>query len=140
MPLGEGWWLDLRTGRAFPVDEHAHSVCSRPRQYRLRPEDVEGLVPGTRKDRDVLRRLAVRKGFARVRYHKGIVTVEYDAPAPRRALARIGEFLSDTFGPGTTVHLNDLRRQWKFHWATGGGCELLGEAPFSVSTEDRSSR
>ena len=116
MPLGEGWWIDLTTGQAIPVDEHAYAVLQNPTRYRLDPKLVKGKMPSapTAKDTMELRRLAMKNGFVRVRAHGASVVVEFDYPKLEDVVAILVPFLTNQFGPHTWVAFHDVTRNKQY--------------------------
>lgn len=111
MPLGEGWWLDLRTGQSVYIDEHASAVSSDPKRFRIDPKEIKGLNPFVQKDREEIVRLAMAREWARVRGHKGFVVVEFDRSDLEDSVLTIATFLKDQgFGDFTTVELHDIHR------------------------------
>lgn len=107
MPLGEGWYIDLNTGQAVKVYEHAHDVMENPKKFRVHPKEIAGLIPTNPTDRDIIRRLVLKRGFARVRAHGSSVVIEFDMKA-EDAIPMIIPFLTETFGPNTWVAFHDL--------------------------------
>jgi len=102
VPVGEGWFLDMRTGRALSVREHETAVRADPHRFRIRPEEVEG------KDRAELLTLVFKRRFIRVRWDKSGVVFEFHG-GRKRALRLIRRFLlAHEAGPYTPVRINDL--------------------------------
>jgi hypothetical protein len=110
MPQGEGWFLDLTTGEAIPIHEHAFAVVENPRRFGLDPREIAGLDPV--RDRIAILRAALKRGFCRVRAHHDEVSIEFDFPNRRRALDRIRSFLrKQGFGAFVILVIHDLRRR-----------------------------
>ena len=107
MPLGEGWYIDLNSGQAIPVHEHAHDVAQNPKKFRINPKEIAGLQPTVPTDRDQIRRLALKRGFARVRSHGSSVVVEFDARI-EDAVPMVIPFLTDNFGPNTWAAFHNI--------------------------------
>jgi hypothetical protein len=107
MPLGEGWYVDLTTGQAIQVYEHAHDVMQNPQKFRVNPKEIAGLQPTVPADRDKIRRLVLHRGFARVRAHGASVVVEFDVKV-EDAVPVVIPFLTETFGPNTWVAFHDI--------------------------------
>lgn len=99
MPIGEGFWVHL-TGKTLPVHEHFSAVLASPRTYGVLQADTARL-PGEIDD-DVYRRrvltLVLKKGWIRVRSHKGYTVFEA-WKLTRRATDAICGFI-DEFGAG----------------------------------------
>lgn len=111
MPLGEGWWISALDGTVVSVHEHAHEVKTDPERFGLRPADVEGFLPGVPADRERLVRMAMRKGWIRVRSNRARVVAEFDWSPLDDVLAYLVPWLGEMFGPLTRVELHDLRRR-----------------------------
>lgn len=107
MPLGQGWYIDLTTGQAIPVYEHAHDVMQDPKKFRVNPKEIADLIPTVPADRDKIRRLVLHRGFARVRAHGASVVVEFDVKV-EDAVPVVIPFLTETFGPQTWVAFHDI--------------------------------
>jgi len=103
VPIGEGWWLRIRDGRAFPVEEHLAAVLVTPSRFGL----ARGDSIGTREE--ILRRV-LKNGWIRVRYADSYTVFEFDAPR-EDAMMVIQRFAEDAGTPGTygTARINALR-------------------------------
>lgn len=107
MPLGQGWYIDLTTGQAISVYEHAHDVTQTPKKFRVDPKEVAGLIPTSPEDRDKIRRLVLHRGFARVRAHGNSVVVEFDVKT-EDAVPIVVPWLVENFGPNTWVAFHNI--------------------------------
>jgi hypothetical protein len=111
MPAGEGWFIDLRSGRAIDIDEHATAVAKDPARYRIRPCEIRGLIPTAPAHRARILRLAFKRGFVRVRADKGRVVAEFDAADHARVVRRIDRFLkAKGFGELAVIAIHNLQR------------------------------
>lgn len=115
MPLGEGWFIDLSTGEFIPVDEHAYDVWHAPKKFRINPKEIAHLQPAQPADRYKIVRLALQKGFARVRAHGRTVVVEFDDPRIEDVVMMTVPFLTDNFGPQTLVGYHNLATGKQYH-------------------------
>ena len=115
MPLGEGWFIDLNTGKFIPVDEHAYAIWHTPKQFRIDPKEIAGLQPAQPNDRFKIVRLALSKGFARVRAHGRTVVIEFDDPKIEDVLLMTIPFLTDNFGPQTLVGYHNLATKKQYN-------------------------
>lgn len=61
MPMGNGWFMDLRNYELIPITEHFYDVLANPKRFRLKPSEVN------RKSRDKTLINVLKHGFARVR-------------------------------------------------------------------------
>jgi hypothetical protein len=75
MPAGDGWFIDLKSGKVIPIYEHATAVAADPAAFRVRPREIKGLAPLDTVHRERILRLVFRRGFARIRADKGRVVV-----------------------------------------------------------------
>lgn len=107
MIQGSGWYIDLTSGNAITVHEHAKDVMQNPKQFRINPRDVAGLNPDLPQDRDKIRRLVLHRGFARIRQHSNSVVVEFDIKV-EDAVPIVIPFLMENFDPNTWVAFNDV--------------------------------
>ncbi len=146
MPLGEGWWLNISTGKSFYVDEHASAVAANPKQYGIQPSEVEGLNPMVAQDRDKIRDLAVKKGWARIRAHGNRVVVEFYYDNLTDAVFAAMHFLGEqAFGELTVVEIHDLKRRGRHTETLGalmkpGGLEKALDKMGVVFTETEATR
>jgi hypothetical protein len=60
MPMGRGYFMDLRTWELIPIAEHHHAVRSNPKRYRVTLKELP-------KDRDQAIAKVLEKDFARIR-------------------------------------------------------------------------
>ena len=114
MPLGEGWYIDLATGESISVDEHAYDVMHEPQKFRIDPKEITDLPPTAPADRDRIRRLALKRGFARVRSHGNSVVVEFDYPKLEDAVSMVIPFLTNNLGSQTWVAFHDITRKKQY--------------------------
>ena len=104
MPTGEGFWLNVATGKAIPVIEHLAYVTSYPTKFGLRRiEDRMG-------SREEILRRVLRNGWIRVRATGDSTVFEFDASRDD-AMWSIKRFCKRTGIPGlyTTARINDVR-------------------------------
>lgn len=67
MPMGSGWFMDLRNYELLPIAEHFQDVLANPKRYRLKPGEVN------RRNRDKTLTNVLKHDFARVRMtHSGV--------------------------------------------------------------------
>jgi len=124
MPYGEGWWLNLNTGEAIPIHEHASEVVTNPKKYGLKPSDFKDMSPWNQADRVKIVKKAMANGFARVREAKSHIVFEFDYSNFDEAVVRIVDFLKKAgFGEYATIEVHDIRNPKKNFEATVG--ELL---------------
>jgi len=75
MPLGEGYWLNARTGEEIEVWEHAKTVLENPTKFGLHPDAVSDKSQAVyAKDPGMRRQLltdVMKRGWIRVRSYKG---------------------------------------------------------------------
>ena len=104
-PIGEGFFLDLRTGECIPIHEHRHAVQANPVRYRVTPGEIAD------KCRDGILKLVLSFGFVRVRADREWVVAEFDAPLDE-ALPIIRGFLAEHgFIGHRRVRIRDHRRR-----------------------------
>jgi hypothetical protein len=117
MPLGYGWWLDLKSGKAIEIDEHAHFVKGNPKLFGINPKDVENLMPGFGA-KDVDRRkillMTMARGFARIRVHGIEGMIEFDWANIDDAMFEIVKFFDENFSPNTHLEIHDLYRKKQY--------------------------
>jgi hypothetical protein len=113
MAASEGWWVQASTGKAIEVSDHASEVENFPKKFGLKPKDVAGLRSSHPDDYNVLRLLAMRQGWVRVRSTRaGEVAVEFAMSPAEDAILPTVEFLRKKgFGPLTSVYFNDLKKR-----------------------------
>jgi hypothetical protein len=110
MPQGEGFWLHLPTGKAVSIHEHASAVVAAPKTYGIKPAMLKGLSVFDLKDREKILRMAMAKGWCRVRSSGAFLTFEFDYGTRIDALFAIVGFLKNVAGPLTRVEIHDLGR------------------------------
>lgn len=75
MPIGEGYWLNSRTGDDIEVFEHAKHVIENPELFGLQPQAVAGKEGAMyAQDPELRRNLLIdvmKRGWIRVRSHRG---------------------------------------------------------------------
>lgn len=75
MPMGEGYWLNARTGEEVEVWEHAKHVIDNPELFGLSPQAVSGKQGAMyAQDADLRRQLltdVMKRDWIRVRSHRG---------------------------------------------------------------------
>jgi hypothetical protein len=121
MPLGEGWWLNLDTGEAISIYEHASEVTSNPKKFRLKPADVKGFISHDPEHRRELLKKVMRKGFGRIRESKSFLVFEFDYSFDD-AMVRLIDFLRDKgYGEYATIQVHSLRDPSKNFSSTVGG-------------------
>lgn len=89
MPLGTGWFIEVKTGAEIPVDDHAVAASQEPVRFGLSPAEVSGLNPRSPRQRIEILRRVLRNGFVRVREHRGRVVFEFDWPETEAVFAAI---------------------------------------------------
>jgi hypothetical protein len=116
MPLGYGWWLDLKNGKSIEVDEHASFVKANPKTFGIDPKRVADITPGYGQDKDrrTILLMAMAKGFARIRAHGIEAHVEFDWANIDDAMFEIVKFLDENFGKLTHVEIHDLYRKKQY--------------------------
>jgi len=107
----EGFWVHLRTGRWIEVRDHAIAVKADPRRFRITPSIVRELSPNRSVDHDLLRLLAMRRGWLRVRSStQGEVSAEFWCGSIDHAARRLRSFLGKRgFGELTLISIKSLR-------------------------------
>jgi hypothetical protein len=110
MPMGEGFWLHTRSGRWEPVFEHLDAILEDPKNYGL--SDIQVAVKRGESAEDRRERVliaAMKKGWIRVRSHRGYTVFEY-WKLNRRVADAIFEFIVDVLGagPAATYQMNEL--------------------------------
>lgn len=108
MPCGEGWWLHPRKG-TFPIFEHLVAVRADPRRFGVDTERHPGEADAAYRARILT--AAMRRGWVRVRAHRGEVSIECWrlTPATARLVRRfVDEDLAA--GPGMRVNVNEIGR------------------------------
>lgn len=109
MPSGQGWFIDLITGRVIPIYEHATAVASDPAAYRIEPDEIAGLSPFSQADRRRILLIAFDRGFARLRAVREHVVAEFDSRHSRGAIRKVIRFLEhQDFGALTDVEIHTL--------------------------------
>ncbi len=114
MPIGEGFFISALTGEVVPVHEHAHEVKTDPERFGLSPADVEDLLPANPKDREALVRMAMKKGWIRVRADRARIVAEFDWSPLDDVLAYLIPWLAENYGPLTRVELHDMARRKRY--------------------------
>jgi len=67
MPMGSGWFMDLRNYELLPIAEHFQDVLANPKRYRLKPGEIN------RRNRDKTLINVLKHEFARIRMpHAGV--------------------------------------------------------------------
>lgn len=102
----EGWYIEIATGRVISVRDHAKDIGS------------IGLAPQTL-DKDRIRRLALQKGFARVRQHGSSVVIDFDHDL-KQTLDAVLPFLTNNFGPNMWVAMQDVGKNRLYNEFTVG--------------------
>jgi len=109
VPLGTGYWLNLRSGQNFEVYDHESDVLNNPRRYGL---DTSEIARATRESEQRYRErvllTAMQHGWARVRQHHGGAVIEF-WKFTRRGADVMYDCLIDTvgLGPLSTVVLSE---------------------------------
>lgn len=113
MPTSEGWWFNHTTGKNLSVPDHAAEVERSPKKFGLMPKDVSGLNSSNPEDYNLLRMLALKKGWVRVRSSRsGEVAVEFFSSPAEDVLLSTAAFLRKMgYGDFTTVYFNDLKKR-----------------------------
>lgn len=115
MPLGQGWWLDLKSGKAIEIDEHAYFVKANPKMFGVNPKDVADLLPSSENDRRKIVLMTMARGFARIRTHGRIeVHIEFDWANLDDAMFEIVKFSDENFGNSTYLEIHDLYRRKQY--------------------------
>lgn len=75
MPMGEGYWLNARTGQEIEAWEHAQKVIENPELFGLHPDAVSDKQRAVHaQDAEMRRQLLIdvmKRGWIRVRSYKG---------------------------------------------------------------------
>lgn len=111
MSASEGFWLNLRTGKGFPVYDHAQAVAATPAKFGLTKKDIAGLNPNDPHDYDTLRMLALQRGWCRIRTRgSGNVTVEsFHSPLADVVIFTAAYLKKLGFGALSSVEIHDLK-------------------------------
>lgn len=114
MPLGQGWWLDLKSGKAILIDEHAYFVKANPKMFGIDPKAVADLMPSSENDRRKIALMAMARGFARVRAHGIEAHIEFDWSNLDDAMFEIVKFMDENFGNNTYLEIHDIYRKKQY--------------------------
>jgi hypothetical protein len=102
--MGEGWFIDLETGKEVLIYEHHFAVMANPKRYRMTAEEIEG------RSREEILRLVFKRGFIRVRDSGGEVHFEFDADR-QSAMRQIRDFCKAKYGRSHALAvINDHRK------------------------------
>ena len=105
MPLGEGYWLNLATGKAVAISEHFTYVRAHPDLFGLAAHDLVG-------DRTTVLKRVLLNGWCRVRSHAGGTIFEFDSPDWDGSLLAIIGFMHDQGISGKNwVQVADIHRR-----------------------------
>jgi len=81
MPRYQGFWLNIRTGKAIEVEEHAEYVWKNPGTFGLTKAQIEatGYTLGNAGDERVeVCRMAFKKGWLRMRKYRESVSFQHE--------------------------------------------------------------
>jgi hypothetical protein len=110
MPMGEGWWLNVRSGKTVEVFEHLNAIMTNPRQFGLTSADLaQKPQEPAETHRERILTLVMQKGWIRVRSYRGYNVFEY-WKLSRRVADAVFEFMGDTLdaGPLTSLQMNEV--------------------------------
>ena len=125
MPLGNGYWLNRRTGRLLKIDDHAIDAAANPERFGLTDVQMVQAVMGPFKNREyttskhhvvikneedrefVIIRVA-QAGFIRIRHWRDKLGWQF-AGDPLDALNRLRKYApKNGVGPATLVTFTDF--------------------------------
>lgn len=106
MVMGEGWWIDTRTGEMLQIYEHFDAVINEPERFGIEPERVKGKAGDQQARQDILTDV-IKNGWMRVRLHAGGVVFEYYGNPEAAARAAI-PLVKSIAGPFTRVHFKNV--------------------------------
>ncbi len=110
--MKDGWWLNYRTGRWFPI--HEHELWIRTGENARLLGGARGVARQFGRFRPVMDRnrfllwLMEKTPVMRIRGHRGYVTFEFHARACRRPLQAIAKFAGAEATPPTCLHIVNL--------------------------------
>lgn len=110
MPMGEGFWLHSRSERWESVYEHLSAVMDDPQSYGFSDIAVRQKRGETAEDhRERVLIAMMKKGWIRVRSHRGYTVFEY-WKLNRRVADAIFLFIVDVLGagPAATYQMNEV--------------------------------
>ena len=136
----EGYWLNVKTGKAVEITEHCRWIQVEKNARKLRlPKSVYNEIASMdcRRDRVKILMAVMRAGFVRVRGHGNSITFEFTERS-ERALWAIYMFLEDegVAGPFANIYIANVRTKENMNIQYGRFKDWMNEDPEKVLRVD----